>query len=90
MNRPRPSFFKLSRFNNSLTHVAQLGDGVIIIEGNSNEIGTNGQGIFLWDNWSDSPKRVADLSVKRLYSHSVKITSRWFPSCYGNTSQVLQ
>ena len=72
------------RFNTFITHVAQLGDSVVIIEGMSNEPGTNGKGIFVWDDFSDSPRRVGNLTDKRKYSLSVKITSRWFPSCIGN------
>ena len=72
------------RFNTFVSHVAQLGDSVVIIEGKSDEPGTNYRGIFVWDDFSDSPRRVGNLTLQRWYSMSVKITTRWFPNCIGN------
>ena len=65
------------------TYVAQLGDNVVIVEGNVQRTGGFGKDIYIWNMPNNNPVLTDQLSSQKLFGFSVKISTRWLPSCNG-------
>ena len=73
------------RINIEYPHVAQLGDDIIVVDGDTTKI-------YVWNHWNDSLNMIGNIEKSRgdLTAANVKITSRWFPQCIGKLySEVL-
>ena len=68
------------------TYVAQLGDDVMVVEGNA---GGTGKDIYKWDFDSNTPLLVGQMSLQKNFGFAVKISSRWFPPHTGKLKKSI-
>ncbi len=70
-------------YKSTSTYVGQLGDDIIIVEGNVSRPSSSGRDIYKWDNLANTPTRIGQMSKQKMFGFSIKISSRWFPQCNG-------